>query len=59
MGQSHGLHKELLNNLIGKMLTIHGLWSPRSPDVNPCNYYLWGALEGRIYENNQHSLQAM
>lgn len=44
-GQSHSLHKELLNGLLGKMLTIHGVWSSRLPDVNPCNYYLWGAFK--------------
>jgi len=44
-GQSHSPHKEFLNGLLGKMLTIHGVWSPRLPDVNPCNYYLWGAIK--------------
>ncbi len=24
-------------------------WPPRSPDLNPCNYYLWGYLKARVY----------
>jgi len=24
-------------------------WPPRSPDLNPCDYYLWGYLKYRVY----------
>lgn len=24
-------------------------WPPRSPDLNPCDYFLWGYLKGRVY----------
>ena len=24
-------------------------WPPRSPDVNPCDYFLWGYLKARVY----------
>ena len=24
-------------------------WPPRSPDLNPCDYYLWGYLKARVY----------
>ena len=23
--------------------------APRSPDLNPCDYFLWGYLKGRVY----------
>ncbi|EFN60466.1 hypothetical protein EAG_00004, partial [Camponotus floridanus] len=26
-------------------------WPPRSPDYNPCDFFLWGALKERIYFN--------
>ena len=25
------------------------MWPPRSPDLNPCDYYLWGFLKARVY----------
>lgn len=25
-------------------------WPPRSPDLNPCDYYLWGHLKQLVYE---------
>jgi hypothetical protein len=24
-------------------------WPPRSPDLNPCDYFSWGYLKGRVY----------
>jgi hypothetical protein len=25
------------------------LWPPRSPDLNPCDFFLWGYLKARVY----------
>ena len=25
------------------------MWPPRSPDLNPCDYYLWGHLKSVVY----------
>ena len=27
------------------------LWPPYSPDLNPCDYYLWGFLKSRVYSD--------
>ncbi|GBL93848.1 hypothetical protein AVEN_153614-1 [Araneus ventricosus] len=24
-------------------------WPPRSPDLNPCDFWLWGFLKDRVY----------
>jgi len=24
-------------------------WPPRSPDLNPCDFFLWGYLKARVY----------
>jgi hypothetical protein len=29
-----------------------GLWPPRSPDLNPCEFYLWGKLKNVVYANS-------
>jgi len=25
------------------------MWPPRSPDLNPCDFFLWGYLKDKIY----------
>jgi hypothetical protein len=34
-------------------------WPPRSPDLNPCDFYLWGKLKSVVYANNPHDLEAL
>jgi hypothetical protein len=36
-----------------------GLWLPRSPDLNHCDFYLWGKLKSVLYANNPHDLEAL
>lgn len=31
------------------------LWPPHSPDLDTCNFYLWGACYRRVYINNVHT----
>ena len=31
-----------------KDLTLHS-WPPRSPDMTPCNFFLWGYVKERVY----------
>jgi hypothetical protein len=33
-----------------KQLINPGLWPPRSPDLNLCNYYLLGTLKDNVCE---------
>ena len=34
-------------------------WLPYSPDLNPCDYFLWRYLKERIYQNNPQTLPAL
>ena len=27
------------------------MWPPRSPDLNPCDFYLWGHLKSMAYNS--------
>jgi hypothetical protein len=40
-------------------IIIKGFWPPRSPDLNPCDFYLWGKLRNIVYANNPHDLEAL
>ncbi len=34
-------------------------WPPRSPDLTPCDYYLWGRLKEQVYRVPLHSLEEL
>lgn len=42
----------------GKVISLGGdiKWPPRSPDLSPLDFYLWGYLKGRVYNNNPKTL---
>ena len=46
----------------GDRLILHrtdNLWPPYSPDLNPPDYFLWGYLKGRVYENNPQTTEVL
>ena len=34
-------------------------WPPRSPDLTPCNFCLWGYLKAKVYEQRPQTLEAL
>ena len=36
-------------DLFGEKFMDKNRWPPRSPDLNPCDFYLWGYLKARVY----------
>jgi len=34
-------------------------WPPRSPDLTPCDFYLWGHLKNQVYKTPPASLQIL
>jgi hypothetical protein len=32
------------------------LWPAGSPDLNLCDFYLWGNEKDKVYSNNPHTL---
>ena len=45
------------NHLISRFANIP--WPPRSPDLAPCDLFLWGYLKSRVYVTNPTSLQEL
>jgi hypothetical protein len=41
-------------DVFGDRVFSEGLWPPRSPDLTPCDLYLWGRLEVKVYKSNPH-----
>jgi len=36
-----------------------GLWPLCSPDLTPPDYFLWGYLKGRVYQNKPRTIDAL
>lgn len=50
------LSLNFLESIFANRIISRGIWPARSPDLTPLDYYLWGALKSRVYENNPHNL---
>ena len=50
---SHTSHASMaeIQSFFGERVISKGLWPPRSPDLTPPHYFLWGYLKGRVYQN--------
>jgi hypothetical protein len=46
----------VLNEVFEGRLLSRGLRPARSPDLNPCDFYLWANLKDKVYSNNPHTL---
>jgi len=42
---------------IGRRETID--WPPRSPDLTPCDFSLWGIIKDRVYAQNPYDINHM
>lgn len=34
-------------------------WPPRSPDLSPCDYFLWGYLKSRVFTHRPRTLEEL
>lgn len=50
---------QLLHEIFANRLITRGIWPARSPDLTPPDFYLWGALKGKVYENNPLSVNEL
>jgi hypothetical protein len=44
----------VLNQVFEDRLISRELWPTRSPDLNPCDIYLWGNLKDKVCSKNPH-----
>lgn len=51
----------LRNMFPGRLISRHGdfNWPPRSPDLTSPDFFLWGYLKARVFENRPQTLQAL
>jgi hypothetical protein len=41
-----------LSDPFGDRIINSGILSARSPDLNPCDFFFWGCLKGKVYNTN-------
>ena len=41
-----------LQTIFGSCIISKNLWPPRSPDLTPPDFYLWGTMKNKIYCSN-------
>jgi len=58
---SHTSHVSMaeIQSYIGDHVISKGLWPPRSPDLTPPDYFLWGYLKGTVYRNKPRTTDAL
>ena len=58
---SHTSHASMaeIKFFFGDRVILKGLWPPHSPDLTPPDYFLWGYLKGRVYENKPRNIDAL
>ena len=53
---------EMLRELFpGRLVSLRGdiSWPPRSPDLSPCDFFLWGYLKAKVYKHRPRTLQEL
>jgi hypothetical protein len=35
------------------------LWPPRSPDLTPADFFLWGLLKSKVYKNTPRTIEQL
>jgi hypothetical protein len=50
---------QMLSEFFGGCIISLNLWSSRSPDLSPPDFYLWGFLKENVYKNNPHTLEEL
>lgn len=50
---------DTLYEVFGRRVKSRVMWPPRLPDLNTCDFYLWGTLKVKVYVKNPHSLEEL
>jgi len=58
---SHTSHASMakIQSFFGDRVISKGLWPPRSPDLTPPDYFLWGYPKGTVYQNKSWTVDAL
>lgn len=46
----------VISNRFPELFNCGWTWPPYSPDLNPCDFYLWGYLKDRVYRRSPRTI---
>jgi hypothetical protein len=47
---------KFLTEIFGERVISRNVWPPRSPDLTPPDFYLWGAAKSAVYRDRPRTL---
>jgi len=50
---------EKLKVFLKTELSQKNLWPPRSPDLTPADFFLWGLLKSKVYKNTPRKIEQL
>jgi hypothetical protein len=50
---------KFLNEIFGERVISRNLWPPRSPDLKPPDFYLWGTAKSAVYRDRPRTLDEL
>ena len=53
------LENQFNGRIVSKRAVRGRVWPPRSPDLNPCDFYLWGFLKACVYSPRPATLDEL
>jgi len=54
---AHTAHMSMaLFDVFADRIISKTIWPPRSPDLSPSHFFLWGAMKHSLYSNNPHTI---
>ena len=57
--EPHATPQIEIESFFDDRIISNALWPPRSPDLSPPDFFLWGALKGKAYANKPHTIQEL
>jgi len=48
-----------IQSFFGDWVISKEFWPPRLPDLTPPDYFLWGYLKGKVYQNKPRTIGAL
>lgn len=50
---------EVLREFLDQRLISTNLWPPQSPDLTPCDFFLWGYIKNNVYATSPRTLEEL
>ena len=57
LGVRYRLNEAFMNRVVGLGHNVE--WPPRSPDLTPCDFFMWGYLKDKVFSTPPENIQQL